>query len=87
MSAQMYDRIVIDGTEFYLAAAPLEEYFRRQPEKRPAFTSFNSGAPDEGKEPLVYAIDDLAKAAAKGTDMQEEKEDLSVMLAKGTAGN
>lgn len=38
--------------------------------------------PDEGKEPLVYAIDDLAKAAAKETDMQEEKEDLSVMLAK-----
>lgn len=29
--------------------------------------------PDEGKEPLVYAIDDLAKAAAKETDMQEEK--------------
>ena len=27
------------------------------------------------------------KAAAKETDMQEEKEDLSVMLAKGTAGN
>ena len=43
--------------------------------------------PDEGKEPLVYAIDDLAKAAAKETDMQEEKEDLSVMLAKGAAGN
>lgn len=43
--------------------------------------------PDEGKEPLVYAIDDLAKAAAKETDMQEEKEDLSVMLAKGAAEN
>ena len=43
--------------------------------------------PDEGKEPLVYAIDDLAKAAAKETEMQEEKEDLSVMLAKGAAGN
>lgn len=43
--------------------------------------------PDEGKEPLVYAIDDLAKAAAKETNMQEEKEDLSVMLAKGAAGN
>lgn len=44
-------------------------------------------SPDEGKEPLVYAIDDLAKAAAKETALQEEEEDLSVMLAKGAAEN
>ena len=43
MSAQMYDKILIDGEERDLAAAPLEEYFRRFPEKRPAFSSFNSG--------------------------------------------
>lgn len=39
--------------------------------------------PDEGKGPLVYAIDDLAKAAAKEIEtMESGKEDLSVMLAK-----
>lgn len=43
MSAQMYDRITINGEDLNLAAAPLEEFFRRNPVKRPAFSSFNSG--------------------------------------------
>lgn len=43
MSAQMYDKIVVDGREHWLAATPLEVYFKRYPEKRPVFKSFNSG--------------------------------------------
>ncbi len=40
--------------------------------------------PDEGKGPLVYAIDDLAKTAAKEVYTKDERrEDLSIMLAKG----
>lgn len=42
--------------------------------------------PDEGKEPLVYAIDDLARAAAKEELLgREGYQDLNVLLARAQA--
>mgnify|MGYP003624008833 CR=1 FL=1 len=43
MSAQRYDRIRYDGTEYNLAATPLEQYFALHPERRPAFRGFDTG--------------------------------------------
>ena len=42
MSAQMYDKIVYEGKEYGLAAAPLEIYFAANPDRRPKFLGFNS---------------------------------------------
>jgi hypothetical protein len=42
LSAQLYDRIVYDGKEYGLAAAPLEAYFAANPTLRPKFIGFNS---------------------------------------------
>ena len=45
-------------------------------------------APDEGKDPLLYAVNDLAKAAAKATfEKTEEETPLEVMLGKKQQGN
>ena len=43
MSAQMYDKIVYEGKEYRLAAAPLEAHFIANPNLRPKFVGFNSG--------------------------------------------
>lgn len=43
MSAQMCDKIRYEGTEHYLAATPLEDYFVLHPEVRPVFQGFHSG--------------------------------------------
>ena len=42
MSAQMHDKILYDGTEYLLAATPLEGYFDSHPERRPKFHGFNT---------------------------------------------
>ena len=42
MSAQMYDNITYEGKDYWLAAAPLEEYFAAAPARRPKFGGFNS---------------------------------------------
>jgi hypothetical protein len=39
----MYDKIIYEGKDYGLAAAPLEYYFSANAELRPNFTSFNSG--------------------------------------------
>jgi hypothetical protein len=42
LSAQLYDKIVYEGQEYGLAAAPLEACFAANPILRPKFTGFNS---------------------------------------------
>ncbi|MDR1943466.1 MAG: hypothetical protein LBQ19_01450 [Synergistaceae bacterium] len=42
MSAQMNDRIKYKGSDYGLAATPLENYFSDNPELRPKFAGFNS---------------------------------------------
>jgi hypothetical protein len=39
----MYDKLKYEGLDYGLAATPLEEYFRANPDRRPVFDGFNSG--------------------------------------------
>lgn len=43
MSGQLYERIRYEGTDYGLAAMPLEEYFNANPARRPKFSGFNTG--------------------------------------------
>jgi hypothetical protein len=39
----MYDRIIYEGAEYGLAAAPLGAFFKENPERAPRFNSFSAG--------------------------------------------